>query len=93
MLSIVVGRCRELLQQACKENEGEMIEAHVSKRPCTSFYEGAPPPISVSRSVVLMKGRSSIKLLIEDKDLQEQYLWQHFRDRNIFCGKFTPHQG
>jgi putative transposase len=83
MLGIVAERCRELVRQVCKENEVEIIKGHISKGHVHLFVS-VPPTISVSKLVQLMKGRSSRKLLMEDKNLQKQYWGQHLWARGYF---------
>ena len=80
---IIAERCRELVRQVCKENEVEIIKGHVSKDHI-HLLVSAPPVISVSKLVQLMKGRSSRKLLMEDKNLQRQYWGQHLWARGYF---------
>ena len=80
---IVAERCRELVRQVCKENEVEIIRGHVSKDHIHLLLS-VPPTISVSKLVQLMKGRSSRKLLMEDKNLQRQYWGQHLWARGYF---------
>ena len=61
----------------------EIIRGHVSKDHIHLLLS-VPPTISVSKLVQLMKGRSSRKLLMEDKNLQRQYWGQHLWARGYF---------
>lgn len=83
MLGLVAERCRELVRQVCKENEVEIVKGHISKDHVHLFVS-CPPSISVSKLVQLIKGRSSRKLLMEDKNLQKQYWGQHLWGRGYF---------
>src|SRR5690606_17294837 len=83
MVGLVAERCRELIRQVCKENEIEIMKGHISKDHI-HLLVSSPPQISVSKLVQLMKGRSSRKLLMEDKNLQKQYWGQHLWARGYF---------
>lgn len=83
LLGIVAERCRELIRQVCKENEVEIIKGHVSQDHIHLFVS-VGPDMSVSKIVQLIKGRSSRKLLQEDKNLQKQYWGQHLWARGYF---------
>ena|SRR5258706_6329223 len=72
MQGLVAERCRELVRQVYKTNDVEIIKGHVSQDHIHLFVS-VPPTISVSKLVQLMKGMSSRKLLMEDKNLQKQY--------------------
>ena len=83
MVGLVAERCRELIRQVCKENEVEILKGHISKDH-VHLLVSVPPVLSVSKLVQLMKGRSSRKLLLEDKNLQKQYWGQHLWARGYF---------
>jgi putative transposase len=59
------------------------MKGHVSKDHIHLFVS-VPPTLSVSKLVQLVKGRSSRKLLQEDKNLQKQYWGQHLWARGYF---------
>ena len=80
---LVAERCREIIRQVCKEEEVEIIKGHVSKDHI-HLLVSVPPTLSVSKLVQLVKGRSSRKLLQEDKNLQKQYWGQHLWARGFF---------
>jgi len=80
---LVAERCREIIRQVCKEEEVEIIKGHVSKDHI-HLLVSVPPTLSVSKLVQLVKGRSSGKLLQEDKNLQKQYWGQHLWARGFF---------
>ncbi len=83
LLGLVAERCREILRQVCKENEVEILKGHVSKDHIHVLLS-VPPQLSVSKLVQLLKGRSSRKLLMEDKNLSKQYWGQHLWARGYF---------
>ena len=83
MSGLVTNRCREIIRQVCKENEVEIVKGHISKDH-VHLLVSVPPILSVSKLVQLMKGRSSRKLLMEDKNLQKQYWGQHLWARGYF---------
>ena len=83
MSGVIAERCRELIRQVCKANEVEIIKGHISKDHVHLFVS-VPPTVSVSKLVQMLKGVSSLKLLIEDKNLQKQYWGQHLWARGYF---------
>jgi putative transposase len=83
MSGIIAERCRELIRQVCKANEVEIIKGHISKDHVHLFVS-VPPILSVSKLVQMLKGVSSRKLLMEDKNLQRQYWGQHLWARGYF---------
>jgi len=83
MLGIVAERWRELVRQACKENEAEIIKGYVSKDHIHLFVI-ALPTIRASKLVQLITGHSSRKLLTKDRNLQKQYWGQHLWARGYF---------
>ncbi len=80
---LVAERTREIIRQVCKEQDVEIVKGHISMDHIHLFVS-VPPNISVSKIVQLMKGRSSRKLLMEDKNLQKQYWGQHLWARGYF---------
>ena len=80
---VIAERCRELIRQVSKANEVEIIKGHISKDHVHLFVS-VPPRISVSKLLQLLKGVSSRKLLMEDKNLQKQYWGQHIWARGYF---------
>lgn len=83
MSGVIAERCRELIRQVCKANEVEIIKGHISKDHVHLFVS-VPPTVSVSKLVQMLKGVSSRKLLMEDKNLQKQYWGQHLWARGYF---------
>jgi putative transposase len=83
MSGVIAERCRELIRQVCKVNEVEIIKGHISKDHVHLFVS-VGPALSVSKLVQLLKGVSSRKLLMEDKNLQRHYWGQHLWARGYF---------
>lgn len=83
MSGVIAERVRELLRQICKENEVEIIKGHVSKDHIHMFVS-VPPHLSVSKLVQSLKGKSSYKLLGENKELSKQFWGRHLWARGYF---------
>jgi putative transposase len=80
----IAERVRELLRGVCKNNETEILAGHVSKDH-VHLLVSIPPYLSVSKLVQYMKGYSSRKLLMENKDLNKQFWGQHLWARGYFA--------
>jgi putative transposase len=80
----IAERVRELLRGVCKNNETEILAGHVSKDH-VHLLVSIPPHLSVSKLVQYMKGYSSRKLLMENKDLNKQFWGQHLWARGYFA--------
>ncbi|MCB0647175.1 MAG: IS200/IS605 family transposase [Saprospiraceae bacterium] len=83
MVGMIAERVRELIRQICKENEVEIIKGHVSKDHIHMFVS-VPPHLAISKLVQSMKGKSSHKLLNENKDLSKQFWGRHLWARGYF---------
>lgn len=59
----IAERTKELIRMVCKNNEVEILSGHVSKH-----LVSVPPHLSVSKLVQYIKGYSSRKLLMENKE-------------------------
>ncbi|MDI3477879.1 MAG: REP-associated tyrosine transposase [Thermoanaerobacterium sp.] len=68
----IAERTRELIRMVCKNNEVEILSGHVSKDH-THILVSAPSHLSVSKLVQYIKGYSSRKLLMENKELNKQF--------------------
>lgn len=77
-------RVRDLIREICNTHKVEIIKGHVSKDHVHIFVS-IPPQISVSRMVQYMKGKTSRKMLQEDKQLSKMYWGQHFWARGYFA--------
>ena len=76
-------RLRNLIREICLTHNIQIIKGHVSKEHVHIFVS-VPPQISVSKIVQLLKGKTSRKLLQEDKQLSKQYYGQHLWARGFF---------
>ncbi len=83
MSGVVAERVRELVRQICKENDVEIIKGHVSKDHVHLFVS-IPPHLAISKLVQSLKGKSSYKLLGENKDLSKQFWGRHLWSRGYF---------
>ena len=74
-----------------KENEVEIIKGHVSKDHVHLFVS-VPPHLAISKLVQYLKGKSSYKLLQENKSLSREF-WgrQALVGQGIFCGDIREH--
>ena len=75
----VATRLRDLIREICKSMDVQILKGHVSKDHVHLFVS-APPYISVSKMMQLIKGKTSRKLLSENRVLMEQF-W----DRNMWA--------
>ncbi len=84
VLGGVVGlRVRELLREICKTNEVEILKGHVSKDHVHLFVS-VPPHLSVSKLVQYLKGKSSYKLMQENKHVSRLFWGRHLWGRGYF---------
>ena len=77
-------RVREILRIICANNEVEILSGHVSKDHI-HLLVSVPPHLSVSKLVQYLKGNSSRKMLMENKELNKQYWGQHLWARGYFA--------
>jgi putative transposase len=83
LTGLVAERVRELLRQICKSHDVDIIKGHVSKDHIHLFVS-MPPSISVSKLAQQLKGKSSYKLLHENKLLQKEFWGRHLWGRGYF---------
>ena len=76
-------RVRELVRFICKEHEVEIIKGHVSKDHVHLFVS-VPPYMALSKLVQYLKGKSSYKLLMENKGLSKEFWGRHLWARGYF---------
>ena len=83
MSGLVAERARELIREICKEHDVEIIKGHLS---CDHIhlFVSVPPHISLSKLVQYIKGKSSYKLLQENKLLSKQFWGRHLWGRGYF---------
>lgn len=83
MVGVVAERVRELLRGICKEKEVEILKGHVSKDHVHLFVS-VPPHLAISKLVQYLKGKSSYKLLQENKQLSREFWGRHLWARGYF---------
>ncbi len=83
MVGIVAERVRDLLRFICKENDVEILKGHVSKDHVHLFIS-VPPHLAISKLVQYLKGKSSYKLLQENKQLSKEFWGRHLWARGYF---------
>ena len=76
-------RIRELLRGICKEHDVEIIRGHVSQDHVHIFVS-APPHLAISKLVQYLKGKSSYKMLQENKQLSKMFWGRHLWGRGYF---------
>lgn len=84
LMKRIAERVRELVRMVCKNNEVEILAGHVSKDH-VHLLVSAPPYLSISKLVQYIKGYSSRKLLMENKELNKQFWGQHLWARGYFA--------
>ncbi|PIP86967.1 IS200/IS605 family transposase [Candidatus Campbellbacteria bacterium CG22_combo_CG10-13_8_21_14_all_36_13] len=77
-------RVRTLVREICFANNVEIIKGHISKD-YVHIFVSIPPQLSISRFVQLVKGKTSRKLLQEDKALSKIYWGSHLWARGYFA--------
>ena len=77
-------RTRELIREICLAHSVEILKGHVSKDHVHLFLS-VPPQLSVSTLTQYLKGKTSRKLLQEDKQLSKLYWGQHLWARGYFA--------
>lgn len=76
-------RTRELIREITKGKNVQILKGHVSKDHIHLFVS-VPPSISIANLVQLLKGKTSRKLLQEDKTLAKTNWGQHLWARGYF---------
>ena len=77
-------RIRELIREIALAENVTIIKGHVSKDHVHLFVS-VPPQLSVSKLTQLFKGKTSRKLLQEDKQVSKLYWGSHFWARGYFA--------
>jgi putative transposase len=83
IVGLVAERVRELVGEISKANDIEILKGHVSKDHVHIFVS-APPHLSVSKRVQMIKGKTSIKLQQEFKNIQKEFWGRHVCARGYF---------
>ena len=77
-------RTRELIREICLAHSVDILKGHVSKDH-VHLLVSVPPQLSVSTLTQYLKGKTSRKLLQEDKQLSKMYWGQHLWARGYFA--------
>ena len=77
-------RVRALIRQVCRDEAGEVLKGPVSNDP-VPLFASIPPPLTISRFVQRVKGKSSYKLLPEFRHLRRTYWGRYAWARGYFC--------
>ena len=80
---LVAERIRELIRQICKEHDVEIIKGHVSNDHIHLFVS-VPPHMAISKLVQYLKGKSSYKLMQENKQISKEFWGRHIWGRGYF---------
>ena len=80
-------RIRDLIREICKSKDVEIIKGHISKDHVHIFVS-VPPHISVSKLVQSIKGKTSRKIMIENKMVSKAFWGRHMWDRGYFVASF-----
>ena len=83
MSGVIAERIRELLRQICRENDVEIIKGHISKDH-VHMLVSVPPHLAISKLVQYLKGKSSYKMLQENKQLSKMFWGRHLWGRGYF---------
>ena len=76
-------RLREIIRGICKENDVEILRGHISKDHVHMFVS-VPPHLAISKLVQYLKGKSSWKMLQENKQLSRLFWGRHLWARGYF---------
>ena len=80
---LVGKRLRELVREICKRNNVEILKGHVSKDHVHLFVS-VPPHLAISKLVQYLKGKTSYKLMQENKQISKQFWGRHLWARGYF---------
>ncbi len=83
LVGVIGERIRELLRGICKENDVEIIKGHVS-RDHVHLLVSVPPHMAISILVQYLKGKSSYKLMAENKEISRTFWGRHLWGRGYF---------
>jgi len=77
-------RVRELLREVCAQADVVISSGHVAKDHVPLFVS-IPPPVTISRLVQRLKGKTAYKLLHEFPHLHKKFWGRHLWARGYFC--------
>ena len=76
-------RVRELIREICKRNNVEILKGHIS-RDHVHLFVSVPPHLAISKLVQYLKGKSSYKLMQENKQISRLFWGRHIWARGYF---------
>ena len=76
-------RLRELVREICKTHEIEILQGHVAKDH-VHILVSAPPNMSASKIMQYIKGKTSRKLMMEFRHLNNMFWGRHMWARGYF---------
>ncbi len=77
-------RIRDLIREICFTNDIQIIEGKVASDHVHIFIS-YPPHLSISKIVQLLKGKTSYKMLSENKVLMQKFWGNHLWARGYFA--------
>jgi putative transposase len=83
MTGVIAERVRELIRQICRENDVEILKGHVSKDH-VHLLVSVPPHLAISKLVQYLKGKSSYKMLQENRQISKEFWGRHLWGRGYF---------
>ena len=83
LVGLVAESVRELIRGICKEHDVEILKGHVSIDHVHLFVS-VPPHLAISKLVQYLKGKSSYKMMIENKQFSREFWGRHVWGRGYF---------
>jgi putative transposase len=83
LVGLVGERVRDLIRGICKEHEVEILKGHISSDHVHLFVS-VPPHLAISKLVQYLKGKSSYKLMMENKQFSREFWGRHVWGRGYF---------
>ena len=83
LIGVVAERVRDFIRGICKEHDVEIIKCHLSQDHVHLFVS-VPPHFAVIKLVHSLKGKSSYKMLQENKQLSKMFWGRHLWGRGYF---------
>ena len=80
----VAVRLRDLIREICRTMEVDILKGHVSKDHVHLFVS-IPPQLSVNKLAGRIKGKTSRKLLAENRRLAKEFWGRHLWARGYFA--------
>ena len=80
----VAVRLRDLIREICRTMEVDILKGHVSKDHVHLFVS-IPPQLSVSKLAGRIKGKTSRKLLAENRRLAKEFWGRHLWESGYFA--------